>query len=89
MHRESRYPGDVQGALRDRQIVCALQVDPEIGTVAEQLAETNRHLCGDGLLLVEDIVRRRPSTGRHSRAYPSACAAFRRMLRMAGSPSER
>ena len=47
MHLESRYPGDVHRALRNRQVVCALQVDPEIGTVAEQLAETG-HLGGDG-----------------------------------------
>ena len=60
LNLESRYPGDIHGALRNRQIVGALQVDPEVRAVAEQLAEADCHLGGDGLLLVEDVVQRLP-----------------------------
>ena len=57
---ECRNSGDVHRALRDREIMTALQVDPEAGTVAEQLAEAHRHLGGDRLFLVEDVVERLP-----------------------------
>jgi hypothetical protein len=35
-----------------------LQIDPEIGAIAEELAEAQRHTGSDGLFLIENVVER-------------------------------
>ena len=69
-----RYSGDVHRAFRNRQIVTALQVDPEAGAVAEQLAEPHRHLSGDRLLLSQDVVEGLP---RNPERFGHGCLAHR------------
>ena len=51
---EGRDPRDIHRTFRDRQIVAALQIHPEPGTVSEP----NRHLGGHRLRLVEDAMER-------------------------------
>ena len=57
---QGSYPRHVNRALRDRQVVAALQIDPKSVAIAEQLAEPHRHLSGHRLLLVQDVVERLP-----------------------------
>ena len=48
----------------------ALQIHPEVGSVAEQFAESDSHLGRDRLFLVQNIVERLPGDsegGRHCR----------------------
>ncbi len=50
-----------------RKIVTPLQIDPKLGTVAAELAETQRHAGRHRLTLVDDVVERLPRDAEQAR----------------------
>ena len=85
---ERRYSADIHRTFRARQIVVALEVDPKARAVAEELAEANRHLGGNRLLLVQDVVERPAGKCRGPRPPPSCSCQERAGRPRAGFPPD-
>jgi hypothetical protein len=49
---------DIAGSMPE--VMRSLHVDPNRRTTAQQLAQSNRHLGSNGLLLIQDVVKRLP-----------------------------